>query len=173
VFKLEVLLDAIQKELIAALDSDEEKMVSYLVHDQAQEVEIEELKSRLNIRKINELGNYQVEKSLQQKLETKIRNLENTIEETEQDLSLEGGTLMKATRNSRPFRCIAFNPANVAGNEVTGTASGGVENFVAGESNNIHLIDIHSGELIHIFVGDDSTVMGEKKGHVVNRNCIL
>ena len=161
------LLDAIQKELTAAMDTDEEKMVSYLVHDQPQEVEIEELKSRLNARKIVEVDNFKRDKAKQANIETEIRNLLDNIEETNEDLTLEGGPLLTASRSNKTFRCMAFNPANIAGNEVTGTASGGVENFVVGESNNVHLLDIHNGELLHIFVGDKEATVGEKRGHVV------
>jgi len=163
-----ILIDAIQKELTQALETDEEKMISHLVHDQPQEVEIEELKSRLNTRKKIELKNYQEEFSKQQKIDVTIKNLLDEIGEAEDDLKLEGGDLMSAIRNTRPFRYIAFNPANAAGNEVTGTATGGVESFVAAERNSVHLFDIHSGELMHIWVGDDSSVVGEKKGHVVS-----
>lgn len=33
------------------------------------------------------------------------------------------------------------------------------------ESSNIHIIDTHSGELLHIFRGDNRATFGKKKGH--------
>lgn len=38
--------------------------------------------------------------------------------------SVETGVLMTKCKHDRPFRCVAFNSANAAGDEVTGTASG-------------------------------------------------
>ena len=96
----------------------------------------------------------------------------------------------------------------VHSNEITGTATGGVENFIAAEGYNIHMIgksrcatsynrptfddpafyysvltminimlsiqfrfpsilsDYHTGELLHIYIGDDRRRPGEKVGHV-------
>lgn len=80
---------------------------------------------------------------------------------------------MKRCQNSKPLRCAAFNPANAAGDEVTGTASGGVENFAAADGNAIHLFDFHNGELLHIFAGDARAVVGDKRrGHTGAVTCL-
>lgn len=80
---------------------------------------------------------------------------------------------MKRCKNSKPLLCVAFNPANAAGDEVTGTASGGVENFVAADGNAIHLFDFHSGELLHIFSGDARAIVGNKRrGHTGAVTCL-
>jgi hypothetical protein len=57
------------------------------------------------------------------------------------------------TRHDKPYRAVALCAANAAGNEVTGTANGGVENFIAAEGYNIHVLDYHNGSLKHVFVG--------------------
>jgi len=49
VHDVEKILDAIQQEMKIAADSDEPEMLSALVHDQPQVVEIEELKTRVSI----------------------------------------------------------------------------------------------------------------------------
>jgi len=45
---VEDILQAIQEAMIQAVESDETEMYSELVHDQAQVVEIEELKTRVS-----------------------------------------------------------------------------------------------------------------------------
>jgi hypothetical protein len=45
---VEGILQAIEEEMIQATESDETEMYSALVHDQAQVVEIEELKTRVS-----------------------------------------------------------------------------------------------------------------------------
>jgi WD40 repeat protein len=54
------------------------------------------------------------------------------------------------------------------GNEVTGTATGGYEEFATSEGNNIHLLDYHNGELVHFFVGGDHNT-----GHIQTITCLL
>lgn len=49
VHDVEQILDAIQQEMQLAADSDEPEMLSALVHDQPQVVEIEELKTRVSM----------------------------------------------------------------------------------------------------------------------------
>jgi WD40 repeat protein len=171
--KIEYLLDGIQGEINVAMETDEKEMMSIYVHDQPQMVEIEELKTRLHQRKVTVLEDYKKEKGKEADIRTKIRNTEEIIHRTDNDIHVEQGPLMKQIKLSRPFRCVAFNPANAAGDEVTGTASGGVENFVAAESNMIHLLDFHNGELLHIFEGDDkANKFKENKGHLGVVTCL-
>jgi WD40 repeat protein len=153
VHKIENVLDALQKEMLAAIDTDELEMWSELVHETPQVVEIEELKKRLKNRSKIEMEELQTQKSQENKILTKIRNIENEIEEKHQLLSLEEGNLMKHARFDKPFRVIGLCMSNALGNEVTGTATGGYEEFAAAEGNNIHIIDYHTGELRHIMKG--------------------
>ncbi len=151
---VEMLLDAIANELGAAIDSDEGAMLSNLVHDQPQVIEIEELKIRLAARSAQEVDRLTAEKETLRKLNVAISNAENDIQEADQMLVLENGALMKHSRLDKPFRVIGLCQSNVAGNEVTGTATGGFEEFSAAEGVNIHMLDYHSGALNHIFVGE-------------------
>ncbi len=155
---VEFLLDAIAAELKEALDSDEGAMLSKLVHDQPQVIEIEELKIRLAARSSQEVDHLTVEKDSLRKLHVAISNTENNIQEMDQQLVLENGALMKHSSLDKPFRCIGLCQSNVAGNEVTGTATGGYEEFAAAEGVNIHMLDYHSGGLNHIFVGECNSV---------------
>ena len=47
----------------------------------------------------------------------------------------------------QPFRCVSFCRFNARGNEVTGTASEGVEWYLAAEGSNVHCLDYHSGQV--------------------------
>lgn len=162
------LLEAIQKELTEAINTDETEMWSALVHDQPQVVEIEELKTRLKQRLQSEMKRLDAEREAKKTLLVRLKNVENDIMEADQQLVLEDGALMKHARLDRSFRCVGLCASNVAGNEVTGTATGGFEEFVASEGNNFHLIDYHSGELLHIFIGGNSDT-----GHVGIITCLL
>jgi hypothetical protein len=163
-----MILDAIQNEMARALDSDEPEMWSELVHDQPQIVEIEELKTRLKARSATELKKLQDEDQIKKQIAVKISNVENNIIEADQQLTVEEGNLMKHSHTSKPFRAVGLCTTNAAGNEVTGTATGGYEFFSAAEGFHIHLIDYHNGELRHIYVGgkDDT-------GHTGVITCLL
>jgi hypothetical protein len=67
---------------------------------------------------------------------------------------------------------MAFNPGNAEGNEVTGTATGGVEMFAAAEGKNLHVFNNHSGALMNIFYGDSASRIGDKAGHTGVITCI-
>jgi len=73
----------------------------------------------------------------------RVKNLEDNIHAADENLAIENGALNQRLRHDKPFRCLAFSPSNAAGNEVTGTATGGVENFVCAEGYNVHVIDFH------------------------------
>lgn len=162
------LLEAIQKELDEAIKTDATEMWSALVHDQPQVVEIEELKTRLKQRGPQEIARLEAEKLVKRNLLVRMKNLQNDVFEADQQLQLEEGALMKHARLDRSFRCVGLCATNVAGNEVTGTATGGYEAFAATEGSNIHLIDYHSGELLHIFLGGN-----EETGHTGIITCLL
>lgn len=80
---------------------------------------------------------------------------------------------MKQSRNDKPFRCIGLCTANAAGNEVTGTATGGFEEFVAAEGANIHFIDYHNGTLNQVIAGSDAKKSEDSEGHDGVITCIL
>lgn len=152
-------------EIDEAFKSDEPEMMTYVVHSQPQMVEIEELKNLLNKMKVKELKNFQDLKQAEHAIFTQIKNLDDDLIHEDETLKLEEGELMKHIRHDRPFRLTAFCGANVAGNEVTGTNSGGFENFLCAEGSNLHVIDYHTGELLNVMIGDDKGRLGEKEGH--------
>jgi WD40 repeat protein len=169
---VEELLDAIQRELEISKTTEELEMMSYLVHDQPQMVNVEEVKTRLHKRRVEILEKYRAEKEIELGIVTRIKNLEHAIEVHDEEVSIELGDLMRKVKNNRPFRVIAFNPANAASDEVTGTATGGVENFISAESSNLHVIDYHNGELLHVYSGDSRSRLGEKLGHIGVITCL-
>jgi WD40 repeat protein len=165
-------LGAIQAELQAAIETDDREMLTNIVHAQPQVMEVEELKVRLNeikLKKIEEFGELEKEEN---RLKTEQKNIFDTITALNEEFEVETGALMKHCKHDRPFRCIAFNPLNAAGDEVTGLASGGVENFAASDGKTIHLLDYHNGGLLHIFQGDERGRLGEKNGHTGVVTCL-
>jgi tetratricopeptide (TPR) repeat protein len=165
---LAMLLDAIDKELAEAAACDEREMWSVLVHDQPQIVEVEELKIRLAGRKKMELANLEQQQLLVKTLQVKIKNAENEIAGADEQLALEEGPLMKHSRLDRPFRSVGLCAANAAGNEVTGTGTGGYEEFAAAEGMHIHMIDYHSGSVNHVYMGGSPDL-----GHTGVVTCVL
>ena len=51
---------------------------------------------------------------------------------------------------------MALCAANAAGNEVTGTGSGGVEQWVAADTADLLFVDYHSGQLCGVIPGGKS-----------------
>ena len=152
--ELKSLLNEIQAETDMAYATDELEMISNLVHDQPQMMEVEELKNRLSARKKVEVKKLEKAELKLKGLKVKVHNLEDSIHEKNALLDLENGPLMSNSTHHQAFRCVAFCEANAQGDEVTGTNTGGAENFVAGEGSNIHVLDYHSGELLHVFAGE-------------------
>jgi hypothetical protein len=167
------LIRGIHQEMDEAFATDEPEMHSNYGNDMPQVVEIEELRRRLPIRLRGEKDRLDELKMVQHDLETKVKNMIDTLTIEEDNLSVEQGELARKARDNKPFRCVAFNPANAASNEVTGTNTGGVENFVAAEGHNIHMLDYHSGELLHVFIGSDKRSIGEKSGHTGVITCLF
>ncbi|RYH28783.1 hypothetical protein EON65_10955 [archaeon] len=167
--QIQFLMSEIKKELEKAIETDEPEMYSALVHDQPQVVEIEELKTRLKQRGQQEFDRLIVEQQTLNKYAVRRKNIENSIAECDYQYNLEQGELMKHQVLSRSFRCIALCSTNAAGNEVTGTATGGYEEFAASEGSRIHLIDYHNGELVHIFTGKESV----ENSHLGIITCLL
>ena len=159
------LLGGIQAEVDEAFASEDAEMHSQFSGDVPQVLEIEEARRRLPIRLKQETANLQELKKEHHTLETQVTNHLDQIHIEEENMEIENGQLAKHTRDDKSFRVIAFSPTNAAANEVSGTATGGVENFVCAEGHNIHMIDYHSGELVNIFIGDSKTSVGEKCGH--------
>lgn len=157
----------IEEELDEARMSTEQQMWSSLLHDEVQMFDIEELKLRLEQKGRENAQKVEEKKRRYGDLQMKQQNHRDDIEALEQELQVEKGSLMRHVMQKKTFRCIAFDPANVASGEVSGTNSGGYEKFVASESNNVHVFDIHTGSVLHIFDGCNATNVDPelKKGH--------
>ncbi|CAM9423819.1 unnamed protein product, partial [Discosporangium mesarthrocarpum] len=161
------ILHQIQDQLVEAQTGDKEVMSSKLIHEgETMAFEIEELKLRLREREV-EVG---VELGREQDNLTSIKNrLNNHLDELEQliqDIRIEGGDLMRSVIAKSRLKLIGLNPANTAGNEVDGTATGGMEKVVAAEGRQIMVYDIHDGKLEHVFSGDEpGRHTGEMMGH--------
>ena len=174
----EAILEAVQAETTFAFETDETEMVTKLVHDQPQVMNVEEVKNRLADRKVKEVARLATQREELTRLGVQVKNREDSIQELNEVLDLENGTLMKHSRTDLAFRVVALNPGNVSGNEVTGTASGGSEFFVAAEGNNIHLIDYHSGALEYVLAGEPKGAHREgsdkpKVGHEGTVTCLF
>lgn len=53
------------------------------------------------------------------------------------DIAIEGGPLMTSVVGKSRLRLIGMNPSNTAGNEVEGTATGGVEKIIAADGKKV------------------------------------
>lgn len=53
------------------------------------------------------------------------------------DIAIEGGPLMTSVVAKSRLRLIAMNPSNTAGNEVEGTATGGIEKIIAADGKKV------------------------------------
>jgi WD40 repeat protein len=168
------LLEAIARETKEANETNEIEMISKLVHAVPQMVEVEELKTRLAVLETEEIFHLTDATSKQNKISTKINNTKDELKDFMEELEIEEGNVMKLTRLDKPFRCIAFCRFNAEGNEVTGSASDGVEWFAASEGSCIHCIDYHSGECQHVILGGDKTRVDMKfSGHSGIVTCLL
>lgn len=166
-------IKGIKGELDHAFNTDDTEMWSQYMHDIPQIVDVEALKSTLDIRLIKETKQLTEEIAKGKDLTRVYKNIEDDIQAASENFELEQGKLMKRTTLDKPFRVIAFCAANAAGDEVTGTSSGGVENYICGEGSNIHVIDYHTGELLNIMQGDNKDRVGDKVGHTAVVTCLV
>ena len=120
--EIEHILDLITIEMKAALETDELEMWSSLVHDQAQLIDVEELKQRLHTRQEIEINKLKIEKNECKRLEIQISNLSSEILNYEEYMLIEQGELMR-TKTIKPFRTCCIAATNVAGDEVTGAST--------------------------------------------------
>ena len=178
VTEITTVLGEIEEELSFAWETDDSEMMTHLVHDQPQMMNVEEVKQRLKVRKLKDMERLKEQQNELQKVTVKVKNAEDEIHELNQILDLENGALMKNTRTDLAFRCVGMCGGNVSGNEITGTSSGGSEIFLAAESNNIHAIDYHSGAITHVMAGEPKGthrpgVENPKTGHESTVTCIF
>lgn len=144
--------------------------------------EIEELKMRLKDRRVEVVKEVEKAKRDERAIHTRIANCEQLVEIQDQELEIEHGRLMSSVMKKKTLRCVALNTKNTAGNEVmmckliptcliclwqvSGEVTGGVELLCASEANSINVFDIHTGELVMIFSGDEEgRHLGAPEGH--------
>ena len=171
--KIGDLLERIKTQLEDAKTTDKDEMASALVHGKEQIFEIEELKVRLAERQVQVQEEFDKSKGIENGFDAKIRNWHDDIAILQEERDVEEGGLMRHVMENRTLRCIALNPANAAGNEVTGTATGGVELVVGSEGTNINVFNIHDGELKTVFTGDEpGRHVGAPEGHISIITCL-
>jgi len=164
--EIEKYCQQISNELDLARSSDGNINTS-LVHGNQQTIDAEELALRLYY----ELEETKEQCSEQREVESDIKilicNLQDDLKTLQDDMIIERGPLMSRVLARRSFRCVGLNISNSLGNEVCGTATGGVERLVASEDKHLYIFDIHTGELKHVFQGanKDKTSIIEVHGH--------
>ena len=174
VARYEKILRSIDKEMKYAEETDEVQMISYMIMSTPQLADVEEVKTRLVVRKAEEKANLQEALAEERKTLTRIANAKESIKLNQEELDIEEGRLMRRMRNDKPFRCVSFCRFNARGNEVTGTASEGVEWYLASEGSNIHCLDYHSGQLLHVMLGNDKhDITGKITGHSGLVTCLV
>ena len=123
--KVHDLLTKIKAQLEEAKTTDKDEMTSALIHEKEQVFEIEELKMRLQERQKKVEVQCDEESLRERKIAQSIVNQQDDLTELDKELEVEQGPLMQQVMKARILRCIGLNPSNTAGNEVTGTATGG------------------------------------------------
>ncbi|CAM9361466.1 unnamed protein product [Ascophyllum nodosum] len=162
-----VKLELIRGQLQEALETDKDEMSSTLVVEgEVITFEIEELKIRLRGREVEVAEELKESADLLTSLTNRVNNTTDELETLGQDIEIEGGGLMTSVVEKARFRLIALNPVNIAGNEVEGTAIGGVEKVVAAEGKKVLVYRLVTGDLEHVFSGDEAgRHTGELLGH--------
>ena len=99
-------------------------------------------------------------------MQGEIRNLKDEIGELQKDMAVEEGQLVQTINRKRAVREVAFNAANTQIFEVSGRATGGIEQIVASEGRNMMVFTLTTGKLQHVFYGDEEgRHYGELEGH--------
>ena len=165
--------DAIIQQQEEALESTEDEMKSSLITGTDAVFDIEELKIRLKEKEQEQKHKLDTELTAMRAADTKIANAEDDMKAYDEDLAIENGALMRHVMGNRMLRNIAINGKSIEGNEVMGSATGGVELVAASEGRNLNVFDIHTGELLTVFVGDEpGRHVGENEGHVAQISCL-
>ncbi|CAM9114367.1 unnamed protein product [Scytosiphon promiscuus] len=163
----EMKLLLIKEQLREAQETDKDAMSSTLiVEGEMMSFEIEELKTRLREREIEVSSEVTRHSGLLTALTNRATNAVDELEGLEQDIAIEGGPLMTSVVGKARLRLIGMNSSNTAGNEVEGTATGGVEKIIAAEGKKVLVYGIARGNLEHVFSGDEpGRHTGELLGH--------
>lgn len=126
------LMDDIENELKVAYATEETTMRTNLLLDLADVVvDVEELKSRLEARKITEKQRLMSHGAGLQKAEAILANIHDEIESMNADIQLENCDLIQRTQKTRTFRSVAFDKANAAGDSILGRNTGGIETVLS------------------------------------------
>lgn len=164
--KVEQLRERIDAQLKEAKTSDKDEMSSTLVHGREQIFEIEELKVRLTERLAEVTKEVEASFAEERAIDARIANYLDDIVVAQQEYDVEAGALMLSVLQKSKLRFIAFNPANAAGNEVLGSASGGVAMCVAAEGKSVSVFNLRTGVLRRVFTGDEEgRHLGAPVGH--------
>lgn len=164
--EIERYCQRISEELDLAKSSNGNISTS-LVHGNQQTIDAEELAIRLYYKLEETKEQCSEQREVGSDIRISIGNLQDDLKTLHEDMEIERGPLMSRVLASRTFRCVGLNISNSFGNEVCGTATGGVELLVASEDKHIYIFDIHTGELTHAFQGanEDKGSISEANGH--------
>ncbi|KAF0691989.1 Aste57867_16895 [Aphanomyces stellatus] len=105
----------------------------------------------------------------------RISNQNDRIQECEEELKAETGSLMRRVRGKDPLRCFRFNAVNAMYKDVLGHASGGVDTAIATSGTTIYVYDLLSGVCLGQGVGDvggETRHLGEPLGHTKMILCV-
>ena len=168
------LLRAIDNQLQEARAPDAPaKIISSLVHENAQEFDTAELLNRLDIRREEVLREVDVAEKHRRRLLVTIKNLQDDLEGIRNYMQVENGALMQRILDKRIIRCMALSSSNVAGNDVMGGATGGVEYCVLSEGKDIYVHNLITGKLQFVFRGDEEGKhVGGLVGHTSYVTCL-
>ena len=147
---LQISLYKIREELCTTEQSGKKKIMSSLVHENSQIIEVGELTNMLKKseeEKVSTLLEYQ--KRLKE-LELEIKNKEDDLSNFKSELELEQCGLMQRILRSRPIRCMCFNSAYTGGNDIMGFKTERRHLIALSIESAIYIHDLKSGDLVEV-----------------------
>jgi len=140
-------LEIVNKCTSEIFDSD-------LIHGIMQRFQTAQLKLDLETQKQAAEQSIEERTKEMNRVEIRIGNKRDDIHELEQELAVEVGPLMRKIIKSRQqFRYCALNRANLRSRDVTGMASGGVEQLICVVKDAIYVFDTRDGALLGFISG--------------------
>ena len=173
--RLPQLISNIETELRCSPGPDQEgggsgqMRTSSLLHDNAQTFQENELLKRLRIRLDESIEDLRNTKSTDKLLTVQIRNLEDELSTTQEDLKLEKGILMQTLLKKRSIRLMDFDRLYVSKDVVDGDDDEYSDKMLIALTidKDLFIHDALSGEALQVFEGDTiSNNTNKSTGHI-------
>jgi len=173
--RLKGLEEKILEEIADCAQTAALTKASALVSGALAEYDIDELRARLEERKLTVELESSDEACKLCAMEVRIANHHEMIRVLDELLCIEKGDFMTKVLSRQKFRNVAFNTSNTASNNVAGSRAGGefIPLVAASEGTSISVFDLSTGMLKVRFAGDvPGRHRGELEGHAKAIQCL-